>query len=134
MKKKIYITLSTLFILFSFYYYWENRYVELHPVILNDNVRKFKVFNRKIVIFQNDFYRIARRDEISSNFYQNIKFVLDHQIEDYIVKDGVIYIKYKSMHDLEMIWNYTIKTNDLSWIKRKKEEDRFNRMNKKHLK
>jgi len=127
MKKKVYIGLAILLVLFSVYYYWENRYVELRPVILNDDVHRFKVFNRKIVIFQNDFYRIAERDEIPPNFYKNIRFVLDHQIEDYIVKDGVIYIKYKYMNDLEMIWNYTTKANDLTWIKQKKEEDVFNK-------
>ncbi|MBS7234034.1 hypothetical protein KHA90_23795 [Flavobacterium psychroterrae] len=126
MKKKVYIGLAILLVLFSVYYYWENRYVELRAVILNDDVHRFKVFNRKVVIFQNDFYRIAERDETPPNFYKNIRFVLDHQIEDYIVKDGVIYIKYKYMNDLEMIWNYTTKTNDLTWIKQKKEEDIFN--------
>ncbi|KAF2332471.1 hypothetical protein [Flavobacterium daemonense] len=134
MKKKIYVVLTILIVLFSTYYYWNNRYVELRPVVLNNDVPRFKVFNRQIVIFQNDFYRIAGRDEIPSNFYKNIRFVLDHELKDYIVKDGVIYIKYKNMNDLEMIWNYTTKTNDLDWIKQKKEEDRFNRENKKHSK
>ncbi|WP_394776232.1 hypothetical protein [Flavobacterium sp.] len=130
MKKKIYVAFAILIVLFSAYYYWENRYVELRPVILNDDVHRVKVFNRKIVIFQNDFYRIAERDETPPNFYKNIRFVLDHQTEDYIVKGGVIYIKYKYMNDLEMIWNYTTKTNDLTWIKQKKEEDIFNKNGK----
>ncbi|KIC00678.1 hypothetical protein OA88_18165 [Flavobacterium sp. JRM] len=130
MKKKIYITLITLVLLFSANFYWQNRYVELRPVILNDDVHRVKVFNRNIVFFQNDFYRIAERNETPPNFYKNIKFVLDHQIDDYIVKDDIIYIKYKYMNDLERIWNYTTKTNDLTWIKQKEDEDIFNKMQK----
>lgn len=120
MIKKLYLLLAILLVLFSVYYYWQNRYVELRPVILNDDVQRVKVFNRKIVIFQNDFYKIAERDETPPNFYKNIRFVIDHQVEDYIVKGGVIYIRYKYMNDLEMIYNHTLKTNDLTWIKQKK--------------
>lgn len=127
MKKKVYVTFTILIVLFSIYYYWQNKYVELRPVILNDDVRRIEVFNRKIVFFQNDFYRIAERNETPSNFYKNIRFVLDHQIDDYIVINGLVYIKYKYMNDLEMIWNYTNKTNDLTWIKQKQEEDIFNK-------
>lgn len=127
MKKKVYVTFTILIVLFSIYYYWQNKYVELRPVILNDDVRRIEVFNRKIVFFQNDFYRIAERNETPANFYKNIRFVLDHQIDDYIVIDSVVYIKYKYMNDLEMIWNYTNKTNDLTWIKQKQEEDIFNK-------
>jgi hypothetical protein len=127
MKKKVYVTFVILIVLFSAYLYWQNRYVELRPVILNDDVHRVKVLNRNIVFFQNDFYRIAEKKETPPNFYKNIKFVLDHQISNYIVKDGVIYIKYKYMNDLEMIWNYTNKTNDLTWIKQKEEEDIFNK-------
>lgn len=131
MKKKIYIGLGILIVLFSVYYYWQNRYVELRPVILNNDLQRVKGFNRKIILFQNDYYRIAERNETPPNFYKNIRFVLDHQV-DYIVKDGVIYIKYKYMNDLEMIWNYTTKTNDLTWIKQKEEEDRFNKKKNKN--
>jgi hypothetical protein len=127
MKRKVYVTFAILIVLFAAYFYWQNRYVELRPVVLNDNVNRVKVFNRNIVFFQNDFYRIAERNETPPNFYKNIKFILDHQRDDYIVKDGVIYIKYKYMNDLEMIWNYTTKTNDLTWIKQKEEEDIFNK-------
>jgi hypothetical protein len=120
MKKRIYITLTILILSLLAYYYWENRYVEIRPVLSRE-------LDRQIVFFQNDFYRIAERNETPSNFYKNIRFVLDHQRVDYIVKDDVVYIKYKDMNDLEMIWNYTNKTNDLIWIKQKQEEDIFNK-------
>ncbi|WP_456312292.1 hypothetical protein [Pseudomonas shirazensis] len=127
MKKKVFVKFAILIVLFSAYFYWQNRYVELRPVILNNDINRVKVLNRNIVFFQNDFYRIAERNETPPNFYKNIKFVLDHQIGDYIVKEGVIYIKHKYMNDLEMIWNYTAKTNDLTWIKQKEKEDIFNK-------
>ncbi|MEN2399334.1 hypothetical protein GKZ90_0006070 [Flavobacterium sp. MC2016-06] len=120
MKKRIYITLTILILSLSVYYYWQNRYVEIRPVLSRE-------LDRQIIFFQNDFYRIAERNETPSNFYKNIRFVLDHQSVDYIVKDDVVCIKYKDMNDLEMIWNYTNKTNDLIWIKQKQEEDIFNK-------
>ncbi|MCP2025236.1 virulence-associated protein VapD [Flavobacterium sp. HSC-32F16] len=131
MKKKVYATFAILIVLFSIYYYWQNRYVELRPVILNNDVQRVKVLNRKIVFFQNDFYKIAERNETPSNFYKNIKWVLEREHQEYIVKNGVIYIKYKYMNDYEMIWNHTNKTNDLEWFKSQRSMDSFNGENKK---
>ncbi|WP_409417229.1 hypothetical protein [Flavobacterium sp. PS2] len=124
MKKKIYIALTTLIVLFSVYYYWENRYVELRPVLSKDEPHP-------IIIFQNDFYRIAERNETPPNFYKNIKFVLDHEFVDYVIKDGVVFIRNKDMNDLEMIWNHTTKTNNPDWLKMKRKEDSINRINEK---
>ncbi|MFH7017795.1 hypothetical protein [Flavobacterium sp. FlaQc-47] len=124
MKKKIYITLATLIALFAFYYYWENRYVELRPVLK-------KEYTRQIIIFQNDFYRIAERNETPPNFYKNIKYVLGRERQEYTVKNGVIYIKYKYMNDLEMIYNHTLKTNDTSWFKGQREMDSINGIHEK---
>jgi hypothetical protein len=124
MKKKIYVTLAVLIVLFGTYYYWNNRYVELRPVLSKDEPHP-------IIIFQNDFYRIAERNETPPNFYKNIKFVLEREHQDYIVKNGVIYIKYKYMNDLEMIWNHTLKTNDADWLKIKRKEDSLYRIYRK---
>ena len=65
MKKKIYISLIGVVLLFLVYYYWQNRYVELRPVLS-------KEYTRPIIVFQNDYYRIAERNETPPNFYENI--------------------------------------------------------------
>lgn len=114
--KKYFIILGIVLCLIAATYYWDNRYVELRPVLR-------KEYTRHIISYQNDFYRIAERNETPPNFYKNIKFVLDHEFVDYIMKNGVIYIKYKYMNDLEMIWNHTLKTNDADWLKNKRKED-----------
>ncbi|OXA84983.1 hypothetical protein [Flavobacterium hercynium] len=119
MIKKIFIVLAILIVSFSFYYYWQNRYVELRPVLS-------KEYTRPIIVFQNDYYRIAERNETPPNFYENIRYVLGRENQDYIEKDGIIYIKYKYMNDLEMIWNHTLKTNNLKWYKTQRRMDSIN--------
>ncbi|MDA6070488.1 hypothetical protein NJT12_12740 [Flavobacterium sp. AC] len=132
MKKKIYIGLVTIIILCSAYYYWENRYVELRPVLVNDDLHGPVLFSET---FHNQLFKIAKPNEIPPNFYKNIKWVLERQHQEYIVKNGVIYIRYKYMNDYEMIWNHTTKTNDLEWFKSQREMDIFNgkRENKEEL-
>lgn len=125
MIKKLYVTLAILLVLFSVHYYWQNRYVELRPVLSKDDPHP-------VLISQNDFYRIAERNETPPNFYKNIKYVLGRERQEYTVKNGVIYIKYKYMNDLEMIYNHTLKTNDPSWFKGQKEMDSINGIHEKH--
>jgi len=127
MKKKIYICLAILVLLFSAYYYWQNRYVELRPVIVNEDLREPILFPE---IFHNQLFRIAKTNEISPNFYKNIKWVLQREHQEYIVKNGAIYIKYKYMNDYEMIWNHTNKTNNLEWFKSQRSMDSINGENK----
>jgi hypothetical protein len=67
MKKKILIVLITFALLFSAYYYWENRYVELRPVILAE-----ENYSRQLIFFDNDLYKFAETNEISLNYYKNI--------------------------------------------------------------
>jgi len=119
MKRKIYAGLGTLIILLSTYYYWQNRYVELRPVIR-------KEYTSPLIVFQNDFYKIADSNEISLNYYKNIKYVMDRSGEDYIIKNGKIYIKYKIMNDMELIWNYTTRSTRPDWFKLKREMDSIN--------
>jgi virulence-associated protein VapD len=123
MKKKIYITLITLVLLFSAYYYWENRYVELRPVLVNEDLREPVLFSET---FHNQLFKIAKTNEIPPNFYKNIKWVLEREHQEYIVKNGVIYIRYKYMNDYEMIWNHTTKTNNLEWFKSQRKMDSIN--------
>jgi hypothetical protein len=73
------------------------------------------------VFSQNDFYRIAGPNEIPPNFYKNMKPVLKRYSINYIVKDEVIYIKYKVMNDLEMIWGCTIKSKDSLCFRKRNE-------------
>jgi len=123
MKKKIYIGLAILIVLFSGYYYWQNRYVELRPVLVNQVLHRPVLFSET---FHNQLFKIAKPNEIPPNFYKNIKWVLQREHQEYIVKNGVIYIKYKYMNDYEMIWNHTIKTNDLEWFKSQRSMDSIN--------
>jgi len=123
MKKKIYIVLAILIILFSVYYYWQNRYVELRPVLVNEDLREPALFSET---FHNQLFKIAKPNEIPPNFYKNIKWVLQRENQDYIVKNGVIYIRYKYMNDYEMIWNHTTKTNNLEWFKSQRSMDSIN--------
>ena len=120
MKKKIYIGVIILFLLFVSYFYWQNRYVELRPVLVNEVLHRPILFSET---FHNQLYRIAKPNEIPPNFYKNIKWVLKREHQEYIVKNGVIYIRYKYMNDYEMIWNHTTKTNNLEWFKSQRRMD-----------
>lgn len=127
MKKKILIIFFTFAFLFSVYYYWQNRYVELRPIIVNEDLREPILFPEK---FHNQLFKIAKTNEIPPNFYKNIKWVLQREHQEHIVKNGVIYIKYKYMNDYEMIWNHTNKTNNLEWFKSQRSMDSINGENK----
>jgi virulence-associated protein VapD len=120
---KTYIGLAILIILFSVYYHWQNRYVELRPVLVNEVLHRPIFFSET---FHNQLFKIAKPNEIPPNFYKNIKWVLEREHQEYIVKNGVIYIRYKYMNDYEMIWNHTTKTNNLEWFKLKREMDSIN--------
>ncbi|WP_428230411.1 hypothetical protein [Flavobacterium sp.] len=127
MKKKIYIFSLILIILCSVYYYWQNRYVKLLPVLVNEDLRGPVLFSET---FHNQLFKFAKPNEISPNYYKNIKYVLDRSRQEYIIKNGEIYIKYKYMHDMELIWNYTTRTTNPTWFKLKREMDSMNGDNK----
>ncbi|MFQ6599833.1 hypothetical protein [Flavobacterium sp. C3NV] len=124
MKKKIYITLATLVLLFAAYYYWENRYVELRPVIS-------KGYDRQIVFFQNDYYKFAKPNEISPSYYKNIKWILDDSKVDYIEENGIIYVRNKFLNDMEMVWNYSNRATGTKYFKIEKEMDSINLISEK---
>jgi virulence-associated protein VapD len=113
----------SLIIVFSIYYYWQNRYVELRPILVNEVLHKPILLSET---FHNQLFRIAKPNEIPPNFYKNIKWVLEREHQEYIVKNGLIYIRYKYMNDYEMIWNHTIKTNNLEWFKSQRRMDSIN--------
>jgi hypothetical protein len=121
MKKKIYITLVTLILLFSAYYYWENRYVKLQPVILAEIE-----YTRRITFFDNDLYKFAKPNEISPSYYKNIKWVLDGSRVDYIEENGIIYVRNKFLNDMNMVWNYTTRATSTKYFKLEKERDSIN--------
>jgi hypothetical protein len=123
MKKKIGIVLTSVVLLFLVYYYWENRYVELRPVVPEE------ILNRPVFFpetFHNQLFKFAEPNEVPKYYYKNIKYVLDRSGQEYIVKDGDIYIKYKYMHDMELIWNYTTRTTNPTWFNLKREMDSIN--------
>jgi hypothetical protein len=118
MKKKIYITLATLILLFSAYYYWENRYVEIQPVILAE-----REYTRRITFFDNDLYKFAKPNEISPSYYKNIKWVLNDSRVDYIEENGIIYVRNKFLNDMNMVWNYTTRAISTKYFKQERESD-----------
>jgi hypothetical protein len=118
MKKKIYITLATLILLFLAYYYWENRYVELQPVIVAEGE-----YTRRITFFDNDLYKFAKPNEISPSYYKNIKWVLDDSRVDYIEENGIIYVRNKFLNDMNMVWNYTTRAISTKYFKIERERD-----------
>lgn len=126
MKKKIYITLATLILLLSAYFYWENRYVELRPVISAE-----EKYTRQIIFFDNDLYKFAKPNEISPSYYKNIKWVLDDSRVDYIEKNGVIYVRNKFLNDMNMVWNYTTRATSTKYFKLEREKDSIDLIYKK---
>jgi hypothetical protein len=118
MKKKIYIALIALVLLFSGYYYWENRYVELQPVIAAEGE-----YTRRITFFDNDLYKFAKPNEISQSYYKNIRWVLDDSRVDYIEENGIIYVRNKFLNDMNMVWNYTNRAISTKYFKIERERD-----------
>ena len=123
MKKKIGIALASVALLFSAYYYWLNRYVKLRPVVPDEILQRPVLFSET---FHNQLFKFADSTEVPKYYYKNIKYVLDRENQEYSVKNGEIYIKYKYMHDMELIWNYTTKTSNIEWFKSQREMDSIN--------
>ncbi|MEN2399335.1 hypothetical protein GKZ90_0006075 [Flavobacterium sp. MC2016-06] len=121
MKKKIYIAIIVIILLFASYFYWQNRYVELRPVILAE-----EDYTRQIIFFDNDLYKFAEPNEISPNYYKNIKFVLDRSGQPYIEKNGIIYVRNYYLNDMNLMWNYTTRSTNPAWFKLKREMDSIN--------
>lgn len=126
MKKKIYITLVTLILLLSTYFYWENRYVELKPVISAE-----EKYTRQLIFFDNDLYKFAKPSEISPSYYKNIKWVLDDSRVDYIEENGVIYVRNKFLNDMNIVWNYTTRATSTKYFKLEREKDSIDLIYKK---
>ncbi|MBE8724412.1 hypothetical protein [Flavobacterium hungaricum] len=123
MKKYILIIVTGAIFLFSVNYYWQNRYVELRPVVPREDLHRPIFFSE---IFHNQLFKNANLNEVPRYYYKNMKYVLDRESQEYILKNGVIYIKYKYMNDMEMIWNYTTKTSNLDWFKSQRDMDSIN--------
>lgn len=118
MKKKILFVLITFALLFSAYFYWENRYVELRPVIAAESE-----YTRRITFFDNDLYKFAEPNEVSPSYYKNIKWVLDGSRVDYVEKNGIIYVRNKFLNDMNLVWNYTTRATSTKYFKLEKERD-----------
>lgn len=123
MKKYITIALASVILLFSVYYYWQNSYVKLRPVVVNEFLDRPVFFSET---FHNQLFKIAEKNEVPKYYYKNIKYVLDRVSQEYILKNGEIYIKNKYINDMELIWNYTTKTSNIEWFKSQKEMDSIN--------
>ncbi|KIA93635.1 MULTISPECIES: hypothetical protein [unclassified Flavobacterium] len=121
MKKKIYIGVIVIILLFASYFYWQNRYVEFRPVILAE-----ENYSPQLIFFDNDLYKFAEPNEISPNYYKNIKFVLDRSGQPYIEKNGIIYVRNHYLNDMNLMWNYTTRSTNPTWFKLKREMDSIN--------
>ena len=121
MKKKIYIGEIAIIIFLASYFFWQNRYVEFRPVILAE-----ENYSRQLIFFDNDLYKFAEPNEISPNYYKNIKFVLDRSGQPYIEKNGIIYVRNHYLNDMNLMWNYTTRSINPTWFKLKREMDSIN--------
>ena len=121
MKKKIYTGVIVIILLFASYFYWQNRYVEFRPVILAE-----ENYSRQLIFFDNDLYKFAEPNEISPNYYKNIKFVLDRSGQPYIEKNGIIYVRNHYLNDMNLMWNYTTRSTNPTWFKLKRDMDSIN--------
>lgn len=124
MKKKVCIggiVLVLLLASYSFYYYWQNRYIEFRPVIQaeeNDT--------RQLIYFDNDLYKFAEPNEIPPNYYKHLRWVLDRCRVDYIEENGIIYVRNKLFNDMNLMWNYTNRATSSKFFKQEKEMDSIN--------
>lgn len=121
MKKKIYTGVIVIILMFASYFYWQNRYVEFRPVILAE-----ENYSRQLIFFDNDLYKFAEPNEISPNYYKNIKFVLDRSGQPYIEKNGIINVRYHYLNDMNLMWNYTTRSTNPTWLKLKRDMDSIN--------
>jgi hypothetical protein len=121
MKKKIYISIIVIVLLYASYYYWQNRYVELRPVILAEENH-----TPQLIYFDNDLYKFAKPNEISPSYYKNIRWVLGDTRVDYIEENGIIYVRNKFLNDMNMVWNYTNRATYSKYFKIKREMDSIN--------
>lgn len=121
MKKKIYISIIVIVLLYASYYYWQNRYVELRPVILAE-----EDYTRQLVFFDNNLYKFAKPNEVSPSYYKNIKWVLNKSRVDYIEENGIFYVRNKFLNDMNLVWNYTNRATYSKYFKIEKEMDSIN--------
>jgi|SRR5690625_3110454 len=53
---------------------------------------------------------------IETDFYENLKLVLDYYEVKYELKNGVIYVNKDVYREKELMMNYTIKARDTTWL------------------
>ncbi|SHM61422.1 hypothetical protein [Flavobacterium chilense] len=121
MKKKVCIGGIVLILLLASYFYWQNRYVKLRPVILvQEN------YTRQLIFFDNDLYKFAEPNEVSPNYYKSIRWVLTRSGQPYIEENGIIYVRNHYLNDMNLMWNYTMKATSPKFFKQEKETDSIN--------
>lgn len=69
----------------------------------------------KPLYFDNNGQYVVHKD-IPSNFYTNLKKVLDEYHISHIDSNGVVFVKCKDYQDKELISNYTSKALDEDWL------------------
>ena len=95
-NKKVYFLLILLFGIIVFLYY-KNTYTEFEPIL-----------------FREDSYE---RIEVDSLFYKNLKIVFNYSNVEYkIDEQGKALVKRKLNDDKELVFNYTEKALDTTWV------------------
>ena len=70
------------------------------------------------ILYQDETYESFKKIKGDKLFYKHLRVVLDYYRESYkVTPEGDILIKRKSGNDTELIYNYTIKALDSSWLK-----------------
>jgi hypothetical protein len=101
MKKKVLPVLLVAISIIAFFY-WNYRYVQFYPVEFN-----------------NEEYVVDEKST-STEFYNNLKKVLNYYGEDFKEDGGIIYVKNKMFRNRELSSNYTKKAKDTTWLLEKK--------------
>lgn len=120
-EKKYFIVLGIVLFLIASTYYWDNKYVEFRPVILAE-----ENYTRQLLFCDNDLYKFAESNEVSPNYYKNIRWVLTRSGQPYIEENGIIYVRNRYLNDMNLMWNYTTRTTSPKFFKLEKEMDSIN--------
>jgi hypothetical protein len=68
----------------------------------------------KVTLVKEEY--VISKDNYLPLFNNNLKTVLRYYDEDFTEQNGLVYIRYSLYRNNELIYNYTKKANDSSWL------------------
>lgn len=98
MKKKLTIIIFLLILAVASYLYWNNKFVQFQPLEFNSHEY------------------IISNEEVSIEFYNELKKVLKYYKEDFKNENDIVYVRNKLFRNRELMFNYTKKANDSTWL------------------